>query len=150
MPASQKPNEFINNFRTPFGLLFVSWGGLSHVPDLFGGCQVNGHKLADPFFHHRDTEQAGHAGHGVGMVRDDEEPGVGCACHLVHHVTEAVHVRIVERRIDFVEHADRGRVGQEYREGERGCGQGLFAAREEAERIWFFAGWTATIHLKPA
>ena len=54
--------------------------------------------------------------------------------HLVEHVAEALHVVIVERRVHFVQHADRRRIGQEHREDQRQRGQRLLAAREQRER----------------
>ena len=67
------------------------------------------------------------------MVGDDQEPRLGPPRHLVQKVAKARHVGIVERRIDLVEHADRGGVGQEHAEDQRQRRQRLFASRQEAE-----------------
>jgi hypothetical protein len=47
---------------------------------------------------------------------------------------------IVQRRVDFVQHADRRRVGEEHREDQRQRGQRLLAAREQRERLRLLAG----------
>ena len=52
----------------------------------------------------------------IGVVGDDQEARVGFVRHLIDSVAEAVDVGVVERRVDFVEHADRRGIGQEHRE----------------------------------
>ena len=54
--------------------------------------------------------------------------------HLVEQVAEALDVVIVERRVHFVQHADRRRIGQEHREDQRQRGQRLLAARQQRQR----------------
>jgi hypothetical protein len=41
------------------------------------------------------------------VVGDDEEAGLGALQHRIKQVAETLHIVIVERRINFVEHADR-------------------------------------------
>ncbi len=64
---------------------------------------------------------------------DDDEARRGQALHLFQHAAEAIDVGVVERRIDFVQHAERRGVGEEDREDERGRRERLFAAGEERE-----------------
>ena len=54
--------------------------------------------------------------------------------HLVEQVAEAVDVVIVERRVHFVQHADRRRIGQEHRKDQRQRGQRLLAAGQQRQR----------------
>jgi hypothetical protein len=56
--------------------------------------------------------EALHAGRGDGVVGDGHEAGVGALEHFVERVAEALDVIVVERRVDFVEHADRREVGE--------------------------------------
>ena len=53
---------------------------------------------------------------------------------------EALDIRVVQRRIDLVEHADRGGVAAEHGEDERERGERLLAAREQRERGELLAG----------
>ena len=71
---------------------------------------------------------------------DDQVAGLGFEHHRVEQVAEAFDVGIVQRRIDFVEHADWGGVGQEQREDQRDRGERLFAAREQGQRLQALAG----------
>ena len=52
----------------------------------------------------------------------------GFAGHRFQKVAETFNICIVERRVDFVENADRRRVGQEQREDQRDGGQCLLPA----------------------
>ena len=101
--------------------------------------QINADKARDALFDHRHAKQAVHAAHGHGVVGDDQVAGVGFARHRVEQVAEAFDIGIVERRIDFVEHTDRRRVGQEQSEDQRDCGQRLFAARQQGQRLQLLA-----------
>ena len=62
------------------------------------------------------------------------------AGHLVQQVAEPLDVVVVERRVDFVQHADRRGVGEEHREDQRQRGQRLLAAREQRQRLRLLAG----------
>ena len=75
----------------------------------------------------------------IGIVRDDDEAGVGRARHLVEQVAEALDIVIVERRVDLVEHADRRRIGEEHGEDQRQCGERLLAAGQKRQRRRFLA-----------
>ena len=70
---------------------------------------------------------------------DDQIARLRFARHRIEKVAKAVDIGIVQRRIDLVEHADRCGIGQEQREDQRGCGQRLFAARQQGERLQFLA-----------
>jgi len=76
-----------------------------------------------------------HPAHRHGVVGDDQVTGVGLAHHGVEQVAEAIDIGIVERGIDFVEHADRRGIGQEQGEDQRDRGQRLFAARKQGQRL---------------
>ena len=67
----------------------------------------------------------------------DELRAVGV---LLDERQEAADVRVVERRIDFVEHADRGGIGEEQAEDQCDGGQRLFAAGQQGERLEPLAG----------
>ena len=54
--------------------------------------------------------------------------------HAVEQVAEALDIGVVQRRIDFVEHADRRRIGQEQSEDQGDGGQRLLAARQQGQR----------------
>src|SRR4051794_35518952 len=73
-------------------------------------------------------------------MRDGDEARLGLLAHLTQEIAEALDIGIVERRVDFVQHADRRRVGQEYREDQRQRGQRLLAAREKRHRLRLLAG----------
>ena len=60
--------------------------------------------------------------------------------HLVQQVAEPLDIVVVERRVDFVQHADRRRVGEEHREDQRQRGQRLLAARQQRQRLRLLAG----------
>ena len=70
---------------------------------------------------------------------DGDEAGVGALAHRVEEIAEALDVVIVERRVDFVQDADRRRVGQEHGEDEGERGQRLLAAGEQGQRLRFLA-----------
>src|SRR5688572_32764992 len=53
------------------------------------------------------------------IVGDDDEAGVRPLPHLVQHAAEAVDIGVVQRRVDLVQHADRGGVSQEDGEEDR-------------------------------
>ena len=67
------------------------------------------------------------------MVGDDEEPGGGAPRHLVQKVAEPAHVGVVQGRVHFVQHADRGGVGEEHGEDQRHRGQRLLAPRQQRQ-----------------
>ena len=69
------------------------------------------------------------------VVGDDQEAGRRAARDLVDQVAEPADVRIVERGVDLVEHADRRRIGQEDGEQQRERGQRLLAAGQQRERL---------------
>ncbi len=51
--------------------------------------------------------------------------------HVQEHAVETADVGFVERRVDFVEDAERARLETEHSDQERECRHGLFAAREQ-------------------
>ena len=79
---------------------------------------------------------------------DDQVAGLGFADHRVEQIAEPLDIGVVERRVDFVEDADRGRVGEEQREDQRDRGQRLLAARKQGQRLQSLARRLG-IDLKP-
>ena len=70
---------------------------------------------------------------------DDQIARLGLLSHAFEQVAETFDIGIIERRINFVEHADRRGVGQEQREDQRDGSQRLFAV--------LFGGGTAELRL---
>ena len=68
------------------------------------------------------------ARHGERVVRDDEEARFGALQHRFQEIAEALDIVIIQRRVDFIEHADRRGIGEEHREDERQRRQRLLAA----------------------
>ena len=60
--------------------------------------------------------------------------------HVLHHLAEAVGVRIVERRVDLVQQAERRRVQLEEREHERNRRERLLATGKQVDRRVALAG----------
>ncbi len=89
------------------------------IPPLLGrqqflcAAKVDRNQTAHALFDHGDAEQPVHAAHGDGVVRHDQVTCVRLACHGVEQVAEPLDIRIVKRRIDFIEDADRRGVGKE-------------------------------------
>ena len=86
----------------------------------------------------------GHAVQRVGgldraaVVGDDDE--LRLVRQAPERVREPADVRLVERRIDLVEHAERDRPDLEHREQQRDGGQGALAAGQHRERLRLLAG----------
>ena len=55
-------------------------------------------------------------------------------------VAEPLDIVVVERRVDFVQHADRRGIGEEHREDQRQRGQRLLAAGQQRQRLRLLAG----------
>ncbi len=119
--------------KTPSG--FEALAAESLRRDLFRIRQAHRHQLADAALRHGDAEQPVHPAHGQGMVGDDQEAGTRHLGHLGQHLAETLDIGVVQRRVHFVQHADRGRVHQEHREDQRHGGQRLFAARQQRQRL---------------
>src|SRR5690242_20129712 len=66
------------------------------------------------------------------VVRDEQE--LRFTRHLLHHLAEAVRVRVVEWRVDFVHQAERRGIELEQREDQRDRRQRLLAARKLVDR----------------
>ena len=69
-----------------------------------------------------------------------DEHELHAARHLAHDFAEAADVVLVERRVHFVEQAERRRIQFEDREDERHGGERLLAARQHADRAVPLAG----------
>jgi hypothetical protein len=96
-------------------------------------------RLFDIDFHHArhalllhgDADQLLRHFHGDLVVRNEDE--LGLRRHALDHLAEAHGVRVVERRIDLVEHAERRRIEVEDGEHQGDRGQRLFAAGEQVD-----------------
>ena len=71
--------------------------------------------------------------HRLAVVRDQDELRV--LLHALEHLDEPADVRIVERRVDLVEQAERARPVLEDGEHQRHRGQRLLAAREQLDAL---------------
>jgi hypothetical protein len=101
--------------------------------------EIHRKQSAHAAFLHGDAVEAVHAGHGHVVVGDDQEAGAGFGDHVGEQGAEAVDIGVIERGVDFVEHADRGGVAAEDGEDQRQRGEGLFAAGEQREGGEFLA-----------
>ncbi len=91
----------------PFAHTVQARVGLACFAEGLGGLEVDGDELGDAALGHGDTKQPVHACHRHRVVSDHQE---ACRCfsgHRLHQRAEAVDVGVIERRIDFVEYADR-------------------------------------------
>ena len=107
--------------------------GLFRSEQSFRADQVDRYQSAHALFDHGHSKKAVHSAHRHSIVSYDKIAGVGLLGHLIQKLAEALDIGIVERRIDFVEDADRCRVGQKQRENERNGGQRLLASRKKSE-----------------
>src|SRR4051812_21939191 len=80
-----------------------SWpsGGNGLVDDAIGLLEVDRDERGDAALDHGDAVEPVHLGHGDAVMGDDQEARVAVAGDLVHQVAEALHVGVVERRIDL-------------------------------------------------
>jgi hypothetical protein len=72
------------------------------------------------------------------IMGDGKKARLGLATHSVEQIAEAFDIGVVERRIHFVENADRRRIGQKDREDQRQRGQRLFAAGQKRHDLRLF------------
>ena len=93
--------------------------------------QVDRHQLRDARLLHRHAVEPVGELHRALVVRDDDE--LRPIRHLAHDLVEAVDVRLVERRVDLVEHAERRRLDLEDGEQQRHRGERLLAARQQLD-----------------
>ena len=91
-------------------------GLFSRFEEIQLALQIDGDQLRDAALGHGDAVEAVHAGHGHAMVSDDDEAGLAGFRHLLERRADTIDVRVIKRRVNLVENADRGRVGQEHRE----------------------------------
>ena len=82
---------------------------------------------------HRDAVEAVGDFHGLAVVRDEDELGV--LLHAAQHLHEPADVRLVERRVDLVEQAERARLVLEQPEHQRDRRERLLAAGEQLHAL---------------
>ena len=61
-------------------------------------------------FSHGDAEEAVHAGHGDSVMGDGDEFCFGLFNHFIEQVAVTRDIGVIERGVDFVEHANRSGV----------------------------------------
>ena len=100
--------------------------------------ELHGDEAGDARFAHGDADEVVAGLHGAFAVGDDDE--LGLCRHVAQEVAEAANVRIIERRVHFVQQAEGRGVQAEEGEDEGEGGEGFFAAGEDAQVFDFFAG----------
>src|SRR3546814_14077413 len=80
-----------------------------------------------------------YAAHCHRVVGDDQVAGAGIADHLIEQIAEALDIGVIKWRINFVENADGGGVGEEQPEYERDGSKGLTEASKQGEGRQLFA-----------
>src|SRR3989441_372463 len=99
--------------------------------------QAHAHDRRNPRLLHRDAIDRISGLHRPWIVRDHDE------LRLVFELREqsdvAAHVRVVERRVDLVEQAERARLGEEDREQQRNGDQRALARRQQVDPLGAFA-----------
>src|SRR5581483_10349829 len=96
------------------------------------GRQLDRHELRDAGFGHRHAVEDVRGLHRELVVRDHDE--LGALAHAVDHRIETAEIRLVERRIDLVQHAERRRPEAEEGHEKADRREGLLAARQGLER----------------
>ena len=113
---------------------FVFLAGLRFV----GGGEAHADGLGNPELLHRHAIHHVGAGHGALGVGDDDE--LRAVDEAVEHLDEAADVRLVERRVEFVEHAERAGLDHVDREQQRDGGHRALATGEQRDRLQLLAG----------
>ena len=98
------------------------------IEDLYRVLEVDRYQLRDAPFGHGDAEQAIHPRHRDRIVGDDDKARLGRRRLLMKKRAGPLHIVVVERGVDFVQHANRRWIGEEHRENQRQCGQRLLSA----------------------
>src|SRR3954471_19111668 len=83
--------------------------------------------------HRNSIHRVSRLGGGAWVVGDHDE--LGLVLEAIQHAHEVPDVLIVQWRIDFVEQAERTRLGQEDSEQEREGDERLFAARQQMDAL---------------
>src|SRR5208283_1194493 len=73
---------------------------------------------------------------------------LGFRAHLFEKIAETFDIGVVERRIHFVENANRRRIGKKNCEDQRHRGKRLFAAGQKRHDLWPFS-WRTHEDFKP-
>ena len=102
------------------------------VAEPLGLFEIDADELAHAAFGHGYAKQPVHPRHGDRIMGDGNKARLGLAAHIVEQIAEAFDIGIVKRRIDFVENANRRRIGKKDREDQRHRGKRLFAAGQTA------------------
>jgi putative DNA-invertase from lambdoid prophage Rac len=100
--------------------------------------EIDRDERGDAALGHRHAKEAVDARHRDAVVRDQPKTGAGGVGDLAEEAAEAFDIGVVERRVDFVEDANRRGVGQKNREDQRERRQRLLkekASDARADRI---------------
>ena len=95
--------------------------------------QLDRNQLRHARLLHRNPVQPIGDLHGLPAVGDDDELGV--LLHALQHFHETPDVRVVQRRVDLVEDAERARLVLEDGEHQGDRGQRLLAARQQLHAL---------------
>src|SRR5918996_2283966 len=95
--------------------------------------QLDGYQLGNAGLFHSDPVQAVRNLHGPAIVGDNDE--LRMLLHPAKHLDETADIRIVERRVDFVEQTERTRLVFEHREHQRDGRQRLLAAGQQLNAL---------------
>ena len=134
----RRPGLFL--FFRPLGLVGFAHGVARDVAALAHVVELDADLARHARFLHRDAVQNVADAHRALVVRDDDE--LRLVKEFAHEVREAVDVRLVERRIDLVEDAERARPRAEDRQQQRHGRQRLLTARQKADALKLLAGRT--------
>src|SRR5436190_1940723 len=120
-PRRYGPRELMNTSRAVYALgrRKVKARGYLRVG------QLDGNEAGEPWLLHGDAVENIGGFHGLSVVGNDDELGLGA--ELAQHPDEPVDIRVVERRIDLIEDAEGARTVVEDRKGQRQSGEGTIS-----------------------
>src|SRR2546425_9609778 len=115
------------------------WGGWCRESSLhrFHLAEAPAHDGRNPRLLHRDAIHGIRGLHRPWIVRDHDE--LRLVLELRQQADVAAHVRVVERRVDLVEQAERARLGEEDREQQRDGDQRALARGQQVDSLGAFA-----------
>src|SRR3984893_3615576 len=111
------------------------------VAEALGLFEIYADELAHAAFDHGYPKETVHPRHGDRIMGDSEKARLGLAAHIVEKIAKTFDIGVVERRIHFVENANRRRIGKKDREDQRQRGQRLFATGQKSHDLRLFPWW---------
>lgn len=83
--------------------------GLTHISTGLAqgrcGVKIDRNKLRNAPFRHGDAVKPVHSGHRHPVMRNDQETSEAAFGHLIQKRAKAINIRIVQGRINFIQHA---------------------------------------------